>query len=110
MVYQVIADTKAFGTEKISSTRIRQCIAAGDFRQARELLGYDWVLDLRRLSVSTEGIIDRSAITQVLPAEGLYSCVLNGEISANLEITTQRVAIHTNPLTFVTNFANIVFV
>ena len=110
MAYQVIADTKAIGAGKVSSTGIRQCIAAGDFSLARELLGYDWVLDLRGLPVTREGTIDRSAIIQVLPAEGLYPCMVNGEISANLEITTQKVAIHTNPLTFVQNFANIVFV
>jgi len=110
MEYQIIADTKAFGNEKISSTSIRQCISVGDFSLARELLGYDWSVDLRGIPVSEDGVIQRSDIIQVLPATGSYHCLINGNISAELEITPLTLVVTGYPLTFVQNFANIVFV
>ncbi len=113
MDYQIIKDTTATGdSEKISSTMIRQCITAGNFNLARELLGYEWTLDMRNITVSPDGCFSAADVHQILPAPGNYPCRINGTEPAFMTISEDgKIALQGNsPLTFMQNFANIVFV
>lgn len=59
----------------VSSTRIRQAVAAGDFHTARALLGGSFVLDLRDVTIETshhELWVPRSLVGQVIPFSGAF--------------------------------------
>ncbi|MFP4564934.1 MAG: FAD synthetase family protein [Spirochaetaceae bacterium] len=59
----------------VSSTRIRQAVANGDFETARALLGGSFVLDLRDVSIETsrhEVWVPRSLVGQVVPFSGAF--------------------------------------
>ncbi|MFO7782523.1 MAG: FAD synthetase family protein [Spirochaetia bacterium] len=59
----------------VSSTRIRQAVANGDFETARALLGGSFVLDLRDVTIETshhELWVPRSLVGQVIPSSGAF--------------------------------------
>ena len=59
----------------VSSTRIRQAVADGDFETARALLGGSFVLDLRDVMIETSGHavwVPRSLVGQVIPFSGAF--------------------------------------
>lgn len=59
----------------VSSTRIRQAVADGDFDTVRALLGGSFVLDLRDVTIETshrEVWVPRSLVGQVIPFSGAF--------------------------------------
>jgi riboflavin kinase/FMN adenylyltransferase len=70
-----IAQAVHHNSSPVSSTRIRQAIAAGDFETVRVLLGGSFVLDLRDVTIETshrEVWVPRSLIGQVIPFSGAF--------------------------------------
>jgi riboflavin kinase / FMN adenylyltransferase len=67
----------------VSSSRIRKSIQEAAFAEAREMLLADYALDLRSVAVERRGPltarIARSALAQVLPADGRYDVRCSGE-------------------------------
>jgi riboflavin kinase / FMN adenylyltransferase len=66
----------------VSSSRIRDAILQARFREAREMLGEDYRLDLEGAEPVLRGgvaSVDRRRIGQVLPPVGSYSAELRGE-------------------------------
>lgn len=62
----------------ISSSAIRDAIAAAAFSQAKTFLGYPFLFDLTGLvkNGTHEGRLTRAALTQVLPPDGQYAAVV----------------------------------
>ena len=70
-----IATAVYHNSSPVSSTRIRQAIAAGNFEAVRALLGGSFVLDLRDVTIDTshhEVWVPRSLIGQVIPFSGAF--------------------------------------
>jgi riboflavin kinase / FMN adenylyltransferase len=88
----------------VSSTRIREEIREGNFSTVREMLGYDYMIDLDKQSEQavpndSSITITRERIFQVLPKNGKYLVKLACEGStANTicEIHNSRVILHSN--------------
>ena len=82
-----IVDPLIDNERSISSTRIRECVAAGDVQTAWRLLSRPYTLDVRN---GTPGLVGDSE--QVLPAEGSYRVSLrtpNGQREGTVTITGQ---------------------
>jgi riboflavin kinase/FMN adenylyltransferase len=70
-----IARAVYHNSSPVSSTRIRQAVADGDFDAVRELLGGSFVLDLRDVTIETshhEVWVPRSLVGQVIPFSGAF--------------------------------------
>jgi FAD synthase len=66
----------------VSSSRIRDAILQARFREAREMLGHGYCLDLEGTEPERRGTaarVDRRLISQVLPPAGSYRVELRGE-------------------------------
>ena len=66
----------------VSSSRIREAIFHARFREAREMLGEDYCLDLEEAQPVLRGAVasvQRARIGQVLPPVGSYDAELRGE-------------------------------
>ena len=66
----------------VSSSRIRDAILHARFREAREMLGEDYCLDLEEAEPVLRGAVasvDRARLGQVLPPMGSYGAELRGE-------------------------------
>ena len=76
----VVVPALKMGETRVSSTRVRTAILEGRLREARELLGGPYVLDLNELNgESRHGSVRlaREKIPQILPPPGTYPVKLN---------------------------------
>ena len=75
--------------ERVSSSFIRRMIQSGNFSAAAELLGRPYELDVEEIRrVSAEG----SAVTQLLPPDGVYHAFSETGISVMLEVKNGTIA------------------
>jgi riboflavin kinase / FMN adenylyltransferase len=82
-----IVDPLIDNERSISSTRVRECVAAGDVQTARRLLSRPYTLDVR---TGVPGLVTDSE--QVLPVQGSYRVSLrtpNGQREGTVTITGQ---------------------
>jgi len=99
-----IVPATQFGTETVSSSRIRRLVAQGRFVEAREMLQDDFRLDLRGIAprpADDFSLIRASDIEQVIPRAGTYRVRFTNDkldIPGTVNIEEQR-------LTWQTEFA-----
>jgi riboflavin kinase/FMN adenylyltransferase len=67
------------GGSKISSTRIRGFIQAGDFSAARIMLGHAYRINLEGIGGKNCKSAARTEIGQVIPREGVYPVIFSGK-------------------------------
>lgn len=70
----------------VSSTRIRKALLEGNMQLVNELLGRPYAIWLQGIKMETEGnsaMFQSTAVTQLLPPEGVYSCRLNEDGADN---------------------------
>lgn len=67
-----VPDSVFYKGEKISSSRIRACIDAGDFESVEYMLGYPFAYDCMGIEWQADGTARRKPV-QLLPAPGRYN-------------------------------------
>ena len=84
--FDSVGSVNAQDGSRISSTAIREAVAAGNFARAKDLLGYPFLFDITAPSWAVSGTdsisAPKSLLTQILPPCGAYKVFLssfNGE-------------------------------